>query len=91
MNTVEEGVSNFIKFQADMRHFVTRFDTNEEHRKKTDARRSRIHFTLLAMLISLVIALFSFILTKLPQIHIGFGSSVVQSQQAPQDAKTHSY
>ena len=88
MERVEEGVANFKSFQTDMRKFVTRFETNEENRQKTDSRRARIHYALLTLLIGIVIAMFTFILTKLPYIHIGFGPSVVQSsqKQPPQDA-----
>jgi hypothetical protein len=81
MDKVEEGVSNFIEFQKEARVFFTTFDVNEANRKETDSRRAKIHYALLTMLIGMVLAMFTFILSKLPEIHIGFGAVTQSSQE----------
>ena len=57
MRTVEQGVANFREEQLEAREFRGWFRSQEEQRQKIDTRRSRIHFSLLAGLISLMVGL----------------------------------
>ena len=68
LDRVEEGVSNFRDFQQEARDFFTRADERaihrvqqeeeeKEERDRLDQRRSRLHFTLLGGLISLIVGL----------------------------------
>jgi hypothetical protein len=80
MERVEEGIANFREFQVDARKFFTRADKDAEHRKEVDARRAKIHYLLLTLLIGMVLAMFTFILSKLPNIHISLNPHVSQSE-----------
>ena len=94
MEVVQQGVSNFRNFQTDMRRFVTQFETNTENRAKLDAKRARIHYALITLLIGLVVAMFSFLLNHYDGHKISFGSAPpgLQSQQKPpQDAGNPPY
>jgi hypothetical protein len=86
MERVEEGVANFIDFQADMRAFVTRFDTNEKNKNELDARRSKIHYTLLTLLIGLVLALFTFVLNRMEPKQMGILAPLFTQSQPKENA-----
>lgn len=64
MEVVKEGVANFRAFQLENRDFMGWFRAQEETRTKTDKRRSRIHFWLLGLLGSLIVALFIYLLNS---------------------------
>ena len=83
MERVEEGVANFREFQRDAREFFTKAENEAEHRKVVDTRRAKIHYLLLTLLIGMVLAMFTFILSKLPNIHISLNPMVQSSRNAP--------
>lgn len=61
MAVVEEGVSNFRKFQQEAAGFFTDHRAREDEKEKRDKHRARIHFSLLgaalALLVGIVIAM----------------------------------
>jgi hypothetical protein len=66
MAAVEEGVSNFRRFQTKLSTFVDTHEAREAERECTDKRRATIHFALLGMLLAIVsgcaIALFTWVI-----------------------------
>lgn len=95
-----EGVSNFRRFQtemrdhrSDVRDFISRHEVREEERDRMDKRRARIHFALLGGLITLVvgcaIALFTWVLNG---HHTVVDAEHPQARiSAPQDAGNPPY
>lgn len=82
MEQVQEGIANYRQFQKDAREFFTEFKTNEEHRKRKDAVRSKFHFTLLGLLCALIVALFTFLLSHFDGKKASFWAAPsVQSSQ----------
>jgi len=97
MKAVQEGVSNFVKFQCDMRDFTKEFWTrkdeeekqakkDKERQEKKDAHRSRIHFWLLGILASLIVALFVFMLNAINNHHISSTQQSHTTINQPTDA-----
>lgn len=66
LQVMEAIIPKFHALEDRVSTFIDRYETREELREKLDARRSKIHFSLLAGLISLIVgcalALFSWVL-----------------------------
>lgn len=66
MEAVKAGIANFRAFQLRGNTFFDSYEAETKERKRTDTRRSRIHFALLGGLITViagcVIALFTWVL-----------------------------
>jgi uncharacterized membrane protein len=86
MEQVQEGIANFRDFQTEARRHFVRAERDEEHRKDIDKKRAHIHYWWLALLSGLILLMFGFLLSKLPNIHISFAHEIQSQQKAPQDA-----
>lgn len=93
MKAVEAGVSNFVKFQSDMRTFRDEFweakkqeekqaKKDKESQDAKDARRSRIHFWLLGILSGMIVALFGFLLTHVSNYRISLAPTTTHITEA---------
>jgi hypothetical protein len=76
------------------REFFATARANEAHRAKLDAKRAKIHYLLITLLIGLVVTMFGFLLNHYDGKKISFGSpapGVSSLQKPPQDAAAVQY